>query len=228
MKTQRQKNDSDFMSKPMTYVRVIGNFFYLSFASVAIGSACGFTGALMTKHFRFLTHSAIGESSLIISLAMIGYFVSEILELSGIVSLLMTAIVMSQYTFYNLSPQGRNTSTVIFGTLGYVAESSVFAYLGVSGVYYFLSQPICWSFIGCMLIIIIIGRGLAILTSYYVFACIPGNPSNKMTINQLAFLIFAALIRGSIAFGLILKMDDDFPVPAGSTDADDIYFHGRG
>jgi hypothetical protein len=31
-----------------------------------------------------------------------------------------------------------------------------------------------------------------------------------MTINQLAFLSFAALIRGSIAFGLILKMDEDF------------------
>jgi hypothetical protein len=32
---------------------------------------------------------------LIISLAMIGYFISEIFELSGIVSLLMTSIVMS-------------------------------------------------------------------------------------------------------------------------------------
>jgi hypothetical protein len=31
-----------------------------------------------------------------------------------------------------------------------------------------------------------------------------------MTVNQLAFLAYAALIRGSIAFGLILKMDSDF------------------
>lgn len=168
-------------SDPMVYVKVFGNFLYLSFASVTIGSLCGFIGALMTKHFRFISHSAIGESSLIISFAMIGYFISEILELSGIVSLLMTAIVMSQYTFYNLSPQGRNTSTVIFSTLGYVAESSVFAYLGVSGVFYMVTQPICWSFIGSMLLIIIIGRGLAIFISYYVFACFPGNDDNIMT-----------------------------------------------
>ena len=112
---------------------------------------------------------------------MIGYFISEILELSGIVSLLMTAIVMSQYTFYNLSPQGRNTSTVIFNTLGYVAESSVFAYLGVSGVYYMVTQPISWSFIGSMLVIIIIGRALAIFISYYTFSCFPGNSDNIMT-----------------------------------------------
>jgi NhaP-type Na+/H+ or K+/H+ antiporter len=96
--------DPDFKTNPVTYLKVVGNFLYLSFSSVFIGSICGFIGALMTKHFRFLTHSAIGESSLIISFAMIGYFISEILELSGIVSLLMTAIVMSQYTFYNLSP----------------------------------------------------------------------------------------------------------------------------
>lgn len=89
---------------PMVYVGVLGNFIKLALSSVFIGSACGFVGALMTKHFRFISHSAIGESSLIISFAMIGYFISEILELSGIVSLLMTSIVMSQYTFYNLSP----------------------------------------------------------------------------------------------------------------------------
>jgi NhaP-type Na+/H+ or K+/H+ antiporter len=87
-----------------TYFVVFGNFLRLFITSIAIGSVCGFIGALMTKHFRFISHSAICEGSLIISLAMIGYFISEILELSGIVSLLMTSIVMSQYTYYNLSP----------------------------------------------------------------------------------------------------------------------------
>ena len=38
-----------------------------------------------------------------------------------------------------------------------------------------------------------------------------------MTVNQLAFLAFAALIRGSIAFGLILKIDDDFGDDLGFT-----------
>jgi NhaP-type Na+/H+ or K+/H+ antiporter len=109
-----------------------------------------------------------------------------------------------------LSPQGRNTSSVIFGTLGYVAESSVFAYLGVSGVYYLLSQPICWSFLIAELGIVIVGRTFAIFISYYIFECFPGSPDNKLTVNQVAFLVYAALIRGSIAFGLILKMDDDF------------------
>jgi NhaP-type Na+/H+ or K+/H+ antiporter len=79
----------------MVYLQVVWHFIYLSVSSVIIGVVCGLVGALMTKHMRFISHSAIGEGSLIISLAMIGYFISEIFELSGIVSLLMTAIVMS-------------------------------------------------------------------------------------------------------------------------------------
>jgi NhaP-type Na+/H+ or K+/H+ antiporter len=87
-----------------TYLEVFANFLYLSSSSVIIGSAMGFMAAYQTKKFRFISHSAIGESSLLISFAMIGYFISEILELSGIVSLLSTSIVMTHYTWFNLSP----------------------------------------------------------------------------------------------------------------------------
>jgi NhaP-type Na+/H+ or K+/H+ antiporter len=167
----------------MTYIKVFGNFIYLSIASVAIGSICGFVGALLTKNFRFISHSAIGEGALIISLAMIGYFISEIFELSGIVSLLMTAIVMSQYTYHNLSPQGQSTSTVLFSTLGYVGEAIVFAYLGVSSVYYLVSEPVCWQFLVWELLIIAVGRFLAIYMSYYAFALFPGSPNNILTFN---------------------------------------------
>jgi NhaP-type Na+/H+ or K+/H+ antiporter len=86
----------------------------------------------------------------------------------------------------------------------------VFAYLGVSSIYYLFSQPICWTFLVAEIVIVIVGRFLAVFLSYYFFQMFPGSPQNKMTVNQLAFLTFAALIRGSIAFGLILKMDNDF------------------
>lgn len=107
-------NFAEEQNNPITYLKVLGSFFYLSISSVTVGAGCGFIGALMTKYFRFISHSAIGESSLLISLAMIGYFISEILELSGIVSLLSTAIVMTHYTFFNLSPQGKNTTSILF------------------------------------------------------------------------------------------------------------------
>jgi NhaP-type Na+/H+ or K+/H+ antiporter len=108
------ENFEDIQTDPTTYLKVLGSFLYLSISSVSVGAGSGFIASLMTKHFRFISHSAIGESSLLISFAMIGYFISEIFNLSGIVSLLSTAIVMTHYTFFNLSPQGKNTTSILF------------------------------------------------------------------------------------------------------------------
>jgi hypothetical protein len=99
---------------------------------------------------------------------------------------------------------------VIFSTLGYMGEAVVFSYLGVSCVYYLLSQPVCWQFLVWELVILAVGRFIAIFLSYYAFSFFPGSPQNILTVNQIAFLVYAALIRGSIAFGLILKMNGDF------------------
>jgi len=145
-----------------------------------------------------------------ICFAMIGYFVSEIFELSGIVSILCTSLVMSHYAWFNLSPQGKNITSILFQTLGYIAEGTVFIYLGISSIFYLFFKPISWSFIGAMIIIIIVGRYLAVYVSYYIFECLPGSPKNKLSFSQITFIAFAALIRGSIAFGLVLKITDDF------------------
>ena len=61
-----------------------------------------------------------------------------------------------------------------------------------------------------MIGIVIFGRYLAVYISYYIFSCCPGKKSNILSFPQVTFISFAALIRGSIAFGLVLKMTQDF------------------
>lgn len=178
--------------------------------SILVGSICGVIPTLLLKHCRFISHSAIGESTLLLIFAMIGYFVSEILEISGIVSILCTSLVYSHYAFFNLSPQGKNITSILFQTLGYIAEGTVFIYLGVSSVFYLRFKPICWPFVFVMICIVILGRYLAVYISYYIFACCPGKKKNFLSFEQVTFISFAALIRGSIAFGLVLKMTHDF------------------
>lgn len=94
--------------------------------------------------------------------------------------------------------------------MGYISEGTVFIYLGVSSVFYLWFKPISWPFIGVMICIVIAGRFMAVYISYYIFSCCPGKQSNKLTFPQVSFISFAALIRGSIAFGLVLKMVSDF------------------
>jgi len=192
---------------PTTPIKIAGDFIWLSFRSILIGLGFGLLPTLMTKHFRFLSHSSIFEASILISFAMMSYFLSDLWKLSGIVSLLVCTLVMSHYGWYNLSPQGKHVTSVTFQTLGYIAEAAVFGFVGVSAEHYVFQTPFCWGFVVAGFFIVMIGRYAAVYIAYYIFACCPcGSKENYLTFKQLTFLAWAALIRGAIAFGLIARV----------------------
>lgn len=90
----------------------------LGIISLSVGIIFGFLTSLMFKHFRFLTQSPITETFVILAMSLISYFASYMIvivkiEMSGIISLLTCGIIQSHYTWYNLSPQGKQTSTVV-------------------------------------------------------------------------------------------------------------------
>ena len=93
---------------------ILGDFVKLSAMSVLIGLVFGFSMSYITKRARFISHSAIGESFIMICFGLMSYELSEVLESSGIVSLLTTAIIMAHYTWHNLSPQGKHVTSVLF------------------------------------------------------------------------------------------------------------------
>jgi len=49
---------------------------------------------------------------------------------------------------------------------------------------------------------------MAIYTTYSLFICCKGNAENKLSLSQLTFCSYAALIRGAIAFGLIQNVNN--------------------
>jgi NhaP-type Na+/H+ or K+/H+ antiporter len=93
---------------------ILGDFVRLFVTSILIGVIFGFLASYITKSMRFIAQSAIGESFILICFGMFSYFLSEILEMSGIVSLLTTALVMAHYAWQNLSPQGKHVTSVTF------------------------------------------------------------------------------------------------------------------
>jgi len=82
----------------------MGEFLKLCAVSILIGLFFGILATKMTKHWRWLAHSAINESALFLTFALISYFVSEAIEMSAIVSLLATSMILSHYAWFNLSP----------------------------------------------------------------------------------------------------------------------------
>ena len=69
---------------------------------------------------------------MIFAFAYVAYILAELWHVSGIISLLVCAIFQANYAWYNLSPQGKQSSVVIFQFLGFIAEAFVFAYLGLT------------------------------------------------------------------------------------------------
>lgn len=183
-------------------ITAVNDFYNLFMWSILIGIIFGFLSAYLTKKLRFIAKaSAILESFILICFALLSYFISEINHYSGIVTLLTTAVIMAHYSWHNLSPQGQHVTSVTFQTLGFGAEALVFVTVGLTHQYYF-TQKLCLPFVLAEFFIIIIGRFLAIFLSYYMTNCCR-RESGKLSIRQLAFISYAALIRGAIAFGLV-------------------------
>jgi len=189
---------------------IIGDFILLGILSVSLGIVFGLALTYCLKKFRFVSHSSIAETFVIICFTMLCYYVSEILKQSEITSLVTCAMVLGHYAWYNLSPQGKHVTSVSIQTLGYAAEAFVFVFLGLSVMFYSV-YPSSWQFVLAEFFIVIIGRTLAIWASYYTFSKCKGDKTNKLTLRELTFVSYAALIRGSVAFGLCEKLSDEFP-----------------
>ena len=196
-----------------TVPKIIGDFVMLALSSVAIGMIFGIFNSLLFKWCRMLVHSAISETILMLIIALFAYFVSETGELSGIISLLTCGITQAHYAWYNLSPQGKTISSVTFSILGSISEAFVFSYIGLCTFTYSGYSKLedgnpkwDWSlnFILCMSGIIIIGRVMAVSIAHGLFSMC--SKSRDITLNELGFISWGGMIRGAIAFGLVLKI----------------------
>lgn len=137
----------------------------------------------------------------------LSYVISESAHYSGIISLLTCGIAMAHYTWYNLSPQGKQSSFIVFQFLGYLTEAFVFAYLGLT---FFSYSNYNWSphLFLVELGVIMVGRLFGTM-GLIGFLRLFGYQSG-ITFRELIFIWYAGMIRGAIAFGLVLRIDKSF------------------
>ena len=79
-------------------ILLIEQFFVVAIISLAIGIFFGFASTLMFKHMPFLTRSVVTETLITYAMAMLSYYVATMtkvldIEMSGIISILMTGII---------------------------------------------------------------------------------------------------------------------------------------
>lgn len=133
----------------------------------------------------------------------LSYSVGEIVHVSGIISLLTSGVLMAHYGWYNLSPQGKVLSSATFQVIGFGLEAFVFAYLGLS---FFSLYEKDWSYQ-----FILVEAGICIVARFVgtvilLFLTSICRHKRQVSFRQVLFICYAGLIRGAIAFGLVLKL----------------------
>ena len=88
-------------------------------------------------------------------------------------------------------------------------QGFIFAYLGLT---FFAYRDFYWSISlsACMMPIVIVGRftGTLVLVKLLDFCC---KYNSGIKTDEIFFMGFAGLIRGAIAFGLVLRLDQSLP-----------------
>ncbi|KAI6222054.1 Sodium/hydrogen exchanger [Aphelenchoides besseyi] len=176
----------------------VGRFMAMFFVSALLGIFIGVISALLYKHINLRRTPAL-EMALLLVFAYLPYGLAETLELSGIMAILSCAITMSQYTHFNLTPMTQLTMQMTFRTLSFVAETSVFSYLGLALFSIrLIFQP---AFLICSIVLIFLSRAANIFPlSFLINKCLKNN---QISIKNQVIMWFSGM-RGAVSFALAL------------------------
>ncbi|KAJ8041229.1 Sodium/hydrogen exchanger 8 [Holothuria leucospilota] len=181
---------------------IIGAFCFMFIASAAIGILSGLAIMYLLKHVDLRSTPSLELGTMLI-FSYLPYFLSEGVKLSGIMAVLFAGITMSHYTHFNLSPVNQITVQQTFRSLAFLAETCVFAYLGLAIPTFnhrFETALVIWS-----IILILIGRALNIFPLAYL--CNKFR-ENKIT-PKMQFVMWFSGLRGAIAYALSLHLELD-------------------
>lgn len=181
-------------------MNALRSFFGMFFASAGIGVIFALISALLLKHIDLRKHPSL-EFAMMLAFTYAPYVLAEGIHLSGIMAILFCGIVMSHYTHFNLSTITQITMQQTMRTLAFIAETCVFAYLGLA-IFSFKHQVetalVIWSLILCL-----IGRACNIFPLAFL---VNKFREHKIT-NKMQFIMWFSGLRGAISYALSLHLE---------------------
>ncbi|KAJ9551266.1 hypothetical protein OSB04_015311 [Centaurea solstitialis] len=210
-----QKMGADSLNG-QTALRIFGDFLYLFSMSTILGVTAGLVTAFILKGLSFGRHSSIREIALMVLVAYLSYMLAELFEFSGILTVFITGVLMSHYSWHNVTESSRITTRHVwyaFATLSFIAETFIFLYVGMDALDYAKWKMSKISFgtkmgIYCTVMFLIsLGRAafvfpLSIITNYMHRS---GGESAKITRHHQIIIWWAGLMRGAVSVALAFK-----------------------
>ncbi|KAB2018857.1 hypothetical protein ES319_D08G258500v1 [Gossypium barbadense] len=191
-------------------LKSIGKFFYLFSASTMLGVFVGLASAYIIKTLYFGRHSTDREFALMMLMAYLSYILAELFYLSGILTVFFCGIVMSHYTWHNVTESSRVTTKHTFATLSFVAETFIFLYVGMDALdistWRVNDRPRTSLMVSSILLALVMaGRAAFVFPLSYL-----ANLSNKSSSENISFreqiiIWWAGLMRGAVSMALAYK-----------------------
>ncbi|XP_063416588.1 sodium/hydrogen exchanger 8-like [Mytilus trossulus] len=195
------KPDVVITSGASAFFGAVGRFCVMFFASSAIGVLLGLISALLLKHFDLRKTPSL-EFGLMLTFSYLPYGLAEGLHLSGIMAILFCGIVMSHYTHSNLSPVTQITTQMTFRTISFIAETCVFAYLGLA-IFSFNGLIVKPALVIWGIALVLIGRAFNIFPLTFLANFFREHKITRK--NQ--FIMWFSGLRGAVAFALCLHLE---------------------
>ncbi|XP_017065623.2 sodium/hydrogen exchanger 8 [Drosophila eugracilis] len=177
-------------------------FCAMFFASAGIGVIFALISALLLKHIDLRKHPSL-EFAMMLMFTYAPYVLAEGIHLSGIMAILFCGIVMSHYTHFNLSTVTQITMQQTMRTLAFIAETCVFAYLGLA-IFSFKHQ-VELSFVIWAIVLCLIGRACNIFPLAFLVNKFREHKIN----NKMQFIMWFSGLRGAISYALSLHLNLD-------------------
>ncbi|TYK10186.1 sodium/hydrogen exchanger 2 [Cucumis melo var. makuwa] len=186
----------------------IGSFFYLFSTSTLLGVFVGLLSAYVIKKLYFGRHSTDREVALMILMAYLSYMLAELLDLSGILTVFFCGIVMSHYTWHNVTESSRVTTKHAFATLSFISETFIFVYVGMDAL-----DIEKWSFVSdspgtsvavsaILLGLVMVGRAAFVFPLSFISNLAKKSSGEKITFREQVIIWWAGLMRGAVSIAL--------------------------
>ncbi|KAE8703387.1 Sodium/hydrogen exchanger 6 [Hibiscus syriacus] len=195
------------------FFMVIVRFLETFVGSMSAGVGVGFVSALISFLINFYAGLDVDnlqnlECCLFVLFPYFSYMLAEGISLSGIVSILFTAIVMKHYTYSNLSENSQRFASAFFHLISSLAETFTFIYMGFD----IAMEKHSWSHVGFIsfsVLFIVVARAANVFSCAYLVNLF--RPvQRKIPLNHQKALWYSGL-RGAMAFALALQSVHDLP-----------------
>ncbi|KAK8271625.1 hypothetical protein V6Z11_D11G272600 [Gossypium hirsutum] len=195
-------------TSPRILLEFIGSFLYLFLASTMLGVIVGLVSAYIIKKLYFGRHSTDREFALMMLMAYLSYIMAELFYLSGILTVFFCGIVMSHYTWHNVTESSRVTTKHAFATLSFVAETFLFLYVGMDALdtekWRFVSDsPGTSVAVSAVLMgLVMVGRAAFVFPLSFLSNLAKKSASEKISFREQIIIWWAGLMRGAVSMAL--------------------------